>query len=283
MKDRNEIMRFFGLHPQNDVRRRFAFTLAEVLVTLGIIGVVAVLTVPNVISSYQKKVYVAQLQKGYAQLQQVFDLAMADDEVEYLADTELMQSYSGHMVEGVIDQSAFSSKLGQYMKIQKVCNNYEFSNGCHDIYYFDLSEKDGSINEDNGYTRAGSNRGGKLQIFTKDGMVYYFSLVATANHLEEAFCEEIREDGGSACSYHADYYSGIDMDVNGRKGPNRYGRDMFRFGLDIKGQLHLGGSSSFWGKKESYLENDSMSCNIGTAYGTGCAAKIMDDGWKMDY
>ena len=80
MKDRNKIMRFFGLHPQNDVRGRFAFTLAEVLVTLGIIGVVAVLTVPNVISSYQKKVYVTQLQKGYSQLQQVFDLAMADNE-----------------------------------------------------------------------------------------------------------------------------------------------------------------------------------------------------------
>ena len=33
-----------------------AFTLAEVLITLGIIGVVAVLTVPNIISNYQEKV-----------------------------------------------------------------------------------------------------------------------------------------------------------------------------------------------------------------------------------
>ena len=55
MKERNEIMRFFGLHPQNDVRRKFAFTLAEVLITLGIIGVVAALTIPTLINNYQTK------------------------------------------------------------------------------------------------------------------------------------------------------------------------------------------------------------------------------------
>ena len=55
MKERNEIMRFFGLHPQNDVRRKFAFTLAEVLITLGIIGVVAALTIPTLVANYQTK------------------------------------------------------------------------------------------------------------------------------------------------------------------------------------------------------------------------------------
>lgn len=31
-----------------------AFTLAEVLITLGIIGIVAAITIPNLIANYQK-------------------------------------------------------------------------------------------------------------------------------------------------------------------------------------------------------------------------------------
>ncbi|HIT93090.1 MAG TPA: type II secretion system protein, partial [Candidatus Stercorousia faecigallinarum] len=40
-----------------------AFTLAEVLVTLGIIGVVSAMTVPSLMQNHQKKTYVTQLHK----------------------------------------------------------------------------------------------------------------------------------------------------------------------------------------------------------------------------
>ena len=43
--------------------KKAAFTLAEVLVTLGIIGVVAALTIPALIADYKKIVYVNQLKK----------------------------------------------------------------------------------------------------------------------------------------------------------------------------------------------------------------------------
>ena len=39
------------------------FTLAEVLITLGIIGIVAALTIPQLISNYQKKVVPIRLKK----------------------------------------------------------------------------------------------------------------------------------------------------------------------------------------------------------------------------
>jgi prepilin-type N-terminal cleavage/methylation domain-containing protein len=50
-------------------KKRIAFTLAEVLVTLGIIGVIAAVTIPMIVSEYQKTKYVAQLQKFYATFQ----------------------------------------------------------------------------------------------------------------------------------------------------------------------------------------------------------------------
>ena len=50
--------------------KKAAFTLAEVLVTLGIIGVVSAMTVPTLMQNHQRKVYVTQLHKIYNQLQQ---------------------------------------------------------------------------------------------------------------------------------------------------------------------------------------------------------------------
>ena len=49
---------------------RLGFTLAEVLITLGIIGVVAALTMPSLIANYKNKVYVNQLKKAYSVISQ---------------------------------------------------------------------------------------------------------------------------------------------------------------------------------------------------------------------
>ncbi len=64
-------------------KRLFGFTLAEVLITLGIIGVVAALTLPSVIQNYQKKVTVERLKKSYSTLAQAVQMSVKDnDEVE---------------------------------------------------------------------------------------------------------------------------------------------------------------------------------------------------------
>ena len=57
-----------------------AFTLAEVLITLGIIGVVAALTIPGLITTYKAHRLRSQLLKSYSTVQQVFKQMEADDE-----------------------------------------------------------------------------------------------------------------------------------------------------------------------------------------------------------
>ena len=52
-----------------------AFTLAEVLITLGIIGVVAAMTLPTVISSYRQKEAAARLKKFNTTMAQVLILS----------------------------------------------------------------------------------------------------------------------------------------------------------------------------------------------------------------
>ena len=58
-----------------------AFTLAEVLITLGIIGVVAVLTMPPLIAKYQKKETAVRLVKTYAELSQAVKLSEIDNDI----------------------------------------------------------------------------------------------------------------------------------------------------------------------------------------------------------
>ena len=52
--------------------KKFAFTLAEVLITLGIIGVVAAMTMPTLVANYQKTVTVNRLKKAYSVMSNAF-------------------------------------------------------------------------------------------------------------------------------------------------------------------------------------------------------------------
>ena len=55
--------------------RRCAFTLAEVLITLGIIGIVAAMTMPSLIYNHNKKVVEARLQKVHSVMNQAISMA----------------------------------------------------------------------------------------------------------------------------------------------------------------------------------------------------------------
>ena len=60
------------------------FTLAEGLITLGIIGIVTAMTLPSLIVKYQKKVTVERLKKAYSVLSQAIEMSEIDhEEVKY--------------------------------------------------------------------------------------------------------------------------------------------------------------------------------------------------------
>lgn len=65
-------------------QRKCAFTLAEVLITLGIIGVVAAMTLPALINNYKKAQTVSQLKASYSILSQAIKLSeVTNGEVKY--------------------------------------------------------------------------------------------------------------------------------------------------------------------------------------------------------
>jgi len=58
---------------------RIAFTLAEVLITLGIIGIVAAMTLPALIQNYKKQEVVTRLKKFYTTLNSAFNMSVAEN------------------------------------------------------------------------------------------------------------------------------------------------------------------------------------------------------------
>ena len=67
----------FTLH--SSLKHKAAFTLAEVLITLGIIGVVAALTLPAVVGNYKKQQTIAKLKKAYSAINQALQLSEIDN------------------------------------------------------------------------------------------------------------------------------------------------------------------------------------------------------------
>lgn len=84
---------------------RFGFTLAEVLITLGIIGVVAAMTIPNLIATHKAKRFRTQFLKSYSTIQQVFKQMQADDISIDPADYPIQEYYKvfGKYLKGATD------------------------------------------------------------------------------------------------------------------------------------------------------------------------------------
>lgn len=92
---------------------RAAFTLAEVLITLGVIGVVAALTIPTLISKHQKKVWVTQLKKNITTLQNSYKKIMADEGVDSIFDTPVAyKNINGRDVEFGYYPEKFAAYFG---------------------------------------------------------------------------------------------------------------------------------------------------------------------------
>ena len=66
------------LRKSEEFKKKAAFTLAEILITLGIIGVVAAITIPMLTKTYQTKVRDIQFKKMYSTLNQAL-LALQGD------------------------------------------------------------------------------------------------------------------------------------------------------------------------------------------------------------
>ncbi len=168
-----------------------AFTLAEVLITLGIIGVVAALTIPNIIKHYQNKVTVTKLQKAYSILNQAFRQSENDNgSSEFWQETPEISA-----------QDYFEKYWKPYLKEPKLCQTYQECGYVSWKPYIAL----------NGSSVAMSLDSARVKIKTIDDVFYLFTEATTNSE-------------GKLVPFRNVY-----IDINGAKAPNKFGEDVFIF------------------------------------------------------
>ena len=227
--------------------KKAAFTLAEVLITLGIIGVVAALTLPTLIQNHQKQVYVTQLKKAYSTLNNAINNLAAQQGV-----TEWSQ----------IDWGADSNEVcGEETKFFDCMGNYLFS--CSNCTTEVQSLK----------FLANQMKAVKYKPVGRDcSAEFYYSSVG------DSFCKAstvwITPDGMTFLFLVGSYTMAY-IDVNGTaKGPNIGGRDVFLLFAVNGNKLTPDGILS--------SQADEWKNCSATNLSTSCTAKVLIEG-KMNY
>ena len=102
-----------------------AFTIAEVLITLGIIGIVAAMTIPTLVKKYERYVLKKQFQTAYSLVSNAVQRMTIDN-------PNLMNTYCGRAVEGDANfgltaplekRTKFAKDFSQYFKV--IDDNFE--------------------------------------------------------------------------------------------------------------------------------------------------------------
>ena len=74
---------------EHNYDKKSGFTLAEILVSLGIIGVVAAMTIPTLMMNYQKKIWEAKLKKTYSIATNACERMLIEENVSAVNETAL--------------------------------------------------------------------------------------------------------------------------------------------------------------------------------------------------
>lgn len=248
------------------------FTLAEVLITLTIIGVVAAMTIPVLINKYQKTQYITGLKKIYTLGNQALqELALDYGCIGDLACTGLFAS--GNL-------QNFGDALSSKFKVIRNCG----TTTNEDCFTSWNENYDGSGSTGYNYNTAAAT----YKFVLADGML----MVISSNQDD---CSSDRSINSSSPT--KNICGEFIVDINGKKGPNYRGRDIFVFFITSnktprlyptggKDDNTMGGGVTEGAFYWNYNNRNRCSPDrAGTWEVSGhfCTGRIMDKGWVMDY
>ncbi len=212
------------------------------MITLGIIGVVAAMTLPSLINNTEKQERREALKKAYSVLQQAL--------LMYQKDSGEIPGSSAFDEES----AAFKKAIIPYFIGAIDCGKGTENSAC--VYGSSSSSESTSPYKNySGTTKANYTVLDDGQYIVADGMMYFFE-----------------NSGVSPLIF-------VSVDVNGyRKGPNQLGRDLFMFELTETGKLVPSGAKGTYWEDSKYCSLTDRSGNNGY----GCTYKALYDPlfWK---
>jgi len=233
------------------------FTLAEVLITLGIIGVVAAMTIPTLVASYQKTAYVTSLKKFYSTMTSA--LKQYSNDMGCPGDLSCTGLFGGAVRATV--HANIRDALRPYFKTVKDCGTAT-AQGCFPGTLTMDSTGSQSLDWSDGF-----------KFITLDGMSVIITDYYTGDN-----CDANSGSGAlkAVCGT-------IYVDVNGPlKKPNQSSRDVFEFDITNSGDLYPHGGHNYSNSAFRWDGGNKTGFDC-TIWGYGCAGRVMEDGWQMNY
>lgn len=217
-----------------------AFTLAEVLITLGIIGIVSVMTMPTLINNTKNKQLETALNKSYSALAQVTQQVIL---LDYGGQTPVNDSTSNF--------STMVNFFQKYYTNAERCNGQTAINGCP-LYTNGFDFMRNNYKSYNGKTS--NSIGNDALSNTVDNTTIYFD-----------YATEVETIYGQI---------NIAIDVNSwQKKPNKWGHDIFMFYINKNGKLlPMGDENSKWPADEFCSLTSTSPFN-----GYGCTIKALNE------
>lgn len=208
-----------------------AFTLAEILIVLGIIGLIADMTIPTLLTRTQEKIVVTQLKKAHSTFENALRMAIAENGSP--ENWNLIDNQSG---EGAVNML---NMLAPILNITKKC---DLEAGCFpDVNYKSLEGQSIlNLNEDQGRAKA--------QL--ADGTIF-------ATLTNSADCS-VEQHGVKLCGV-------IYIDINGFKPPNQWGKDFFQLNVTKTGIIPSG-APVFPNEFNNYCLSGGYSCAAWVIY-----------------
>ena len=208
---------FGRFNKKTELKGLRGFTLAEVLISLVIIGVIAAMTIPTLINNAREQEYISRLKKAYATVSQVTTRIITDEGMP-----------RGDIGGWATSAEAVFNMYKKYLSNVKVCG--VDTTGCFQGPYMHYNGAMAPDLDDGRYT-----------LVMADGAE--LSMESSSNF--SADCSKNIQGTNGVCQL-------MLIDINGAKGPNRVGKDAFSFSLKADGLVPTGcdsnpGYSSGWG------------------------------------
>lgn len=223
-----------------------SFTLAEVLIVLGIIGLIADMTIPTLVQNTQEKINVVKLKKMHSTLENAFRMAVMENGTP-----------DNWGIKGMSDPDGAENLLNILATQLKLTKNCGRQKGCWPSGGY-LYLKGGVYEDYESSTR-------NARAILVDGsriLILVHNADCSANY---GTSKALQNTCGE-----------IKVDTNGDKGPNQWGVDHFFFWVTKDGIIPSGS------QQETLYQFSEMCANKSTANGWACTAWVIYNE-NMDY
>ena len=245
--------------------KKIGFTLAEILITLGVVGIIASLTMPALQTSVQKQSIGPALAKAINTLENANKMLLTQQNARNL--TEVCVDIKNG--EDVLEANSNYFNCLAFHNVIRATRENPFTND--NLRDFNLNDP-GANNAANSLPKTDTG----TKYTSDDGITYYTWNDSWSNV-------------NAPTPYHNVSYT-VYVDVNGPKQPNAIGRDLFPLTINAKGSVLAYGSRAWahFTGQETWEEYCNATAVRTKESGNGdvgdfCAGSIVDNGYRVIY